>query len=131
MKRTLAWLLAPLLTLWILSGCTTLADARGARGTGLSRIYSADFETVWKAVPQAASAIGLSIAGENKQERYILAQRGMTLLSYGENVAIFVEPVSARQTKVEVVSKRALQTNIFAPDWAPELLEKLGQQLPR
>ena len=131
MKRAFAWFLAPLLALSLVSGCTTLADARNARGSGPSRTYDADFETVWKAVPEVAGTIGLSVAGENKQERYILAQRGMTLLSYGENVAIFVEPVSARQTKVEVVSKRAMQTNIFAPDWAPELLEKLGQRLKR
>lgn len=59
----------------------------------------------------------------------MLAQRGMTLLSYGENVAIFVEPAGRNQTKVEVVSKRAMAANIFAPDWAPELLQKLDAAL--
>jgi hypothetical protein len=30
-----------------------------------------------------------------------------------------------------VVSKRAMAPNIFAPDWAPELLEKLEATLRR
>ncbi len=119
MKRSTAALAAVLLSLFMLSGCTTLADARNARGSGPNRTYNADFDDGLE-----NGAAGGCV--HRAQERYILAQRGMTLFSYGENVAIFGEPVSARQTKVEVVSKRAMETNIFAADWAPELLQKLG-----
>lgn len=59
----------------------------------------------------------------------ILVQRGITALSYGENVAIFVDAQSANRTRVEIVSKKAMATTIFAPDRAPEVLDKLGQKL--
>ena len=56
---------------------------------------------------------------ENKQEGYILAKRGVTLASYGENVAIFIESVNGvTKTRAEVISKKAMATNIFASDAA-------------
>ncbi len=131
MNRIMTSLLACLFILATASGCATLADARAAKGTGMAKTFNADSETVWKTLPGVASSIGLSVVGDNKAEGYMLAQRGMTLMSYGENVAIFIEPVGRSQTKVEVVSKRAMATNIFAPDWAPELLEKLEVALRR
>ena len=97
----------------------------------MAKTFNADSETVWKTLPGVATSIGLSVVGENKAEGYMLAQRGITLISYGENVAIFVEPFGRGQTRVEVVSKRAMATNIFAPDWAPELLQKLETALNR
>lgn len=74
------------------SGCATLADARAAKGSGVSRTYAAPHEVVWKTIPSVLTELGLPLVGENKQEGYILAQRGITAFSYGENVAIFVEP---------------------------------------
>jgi len=44
-------------------------------------------------------------------------------------VAIFVDAVGATRTKVEIVSRKATATTIFAPDWAPEVLDKLGRKL--
>ncbi len=53
----------------------------------------------------------------------------MSFASYGENVAIFVEKVDESQTKVEVVSKRTLATNITAADWAPRIHKRLAELL--
>jgi hypothetical protein len=70
------------------------------------------------------------MVADNKQEGYILAQRGMSAFSYGENVAIFVDPTNANdRTRVEVVSKKSLATNIFATDWSKPILDKIGQIL--
>lgn len=106
----------------ILSGCTTLGDARLAKGTGMMRSYDASFEKTWAATLCSVNGLGLPVAGDNKQEGYILAQRGMTAFSYGENIAIFIHKRGPKGTDVEVVSKKAMQTNIFAPDWAPKIL---------
>ena len=117
-------------TLASVSGCSTLADARTAKGTGLSRTYATSVDAVWKAMPQVLSEVGLQMVGDNKTEGYILAQRGITAFSYGENVAIFVETVGGvTKTRVEVVSKKALATNVFAPSWEKEILDKLDQKL--
>lgn len=120
-----------ILALCLLSpvGCTTIADARNSKGKGLAHTDEGSFDTVWESIPKAIKALGEGgplIVGENKQEGYILAQGKMSFVSYGENVAVFVEKVDETKTKVEVVSKRTLATNIVAADWAPRLHTKLA-----
>lgn len=116
----------------VMSGCSTLADARSAKGTGSSREYSASVDEVWKAMPIVLSELSLPLVGDNKAEGYILAQRGVTVFSYGENVAIFVESVNGvTRTRVEVVSKKSMATNVFAPDWSKEILDKFGEKLKK
>lgn len=115
-----------------MSGCSTLADARSAKGTGSAREYSASVDEVWKAMPTVLAELSLPLVGDNKAEGYILAQRGITAFSYGENVAIFVESVNGvTRTRVEVVSKKSMATNVFAPDWSKEILDKLGERLKK
>lgn len=117
-------------SLFVLQGCSTLADSRAEKGTGKSREYSASFDRVWKVVPGALSELSLPMVADNKQEGYFLAQRGMSAFSYGENVAIFVEPAGATdKTRVEVVSKKTLATTVFATDWSMPILDKIGQIL--
>jgi hypothetical protein len=117
-------------TLISATGCSTLADARAAKGSGVSRVYEAPAAAVWKAMPAVLSEVGLQLVGDNKNEGYILAQRGVTAFSYGENVAIFIESVGGvTKTRVEAVSKKAMATNIFAPSWEKEILDKLGEKL--
>jgi hypothetical protein len=119
-----------IITIAATSGCATLADARSAKGTGVSREYSVPIDIVWKAIPAVLAELSLPMAAENRQEGYILAQRGVTAFSYGENVAIFVDAVNGGAgTRVEIVSKKAMATNIFAPDWSAEILDKLGAKL--
>ncbi len=120
-----------LLALVALTGCTTLADARLAEGTGQKRKYNEAYNKTWDAAVCSLNANGLSIASENKSEHTILAQRGMTPLSYGENIATFVHKVSAQNTEVEVVSKRVMETNIFAPNWSKSILDGVDTCLQR
>jgi hypothetical protein len=85
---------------------------------------------VWKALPGVLAELSLPLVSENRQEGYMLAQRGVTLMSYGENVAIFVESVNGvTKTRVEVVSKKSMATNIFAPNWSKEILDKLALKM--
>jgi hypothetical protein len=118
-----------LLILFVLAlqGCTTLADARKAEGEGVRKVYKADVETTWKKTLQVLGKLNLDVATENKQEGYILAQRGMGVfqMSYGENIAIFLKPKTTAETEVEVVSKKVMATNIFAPDWSEDIHKQL------
>ena len=49
----------------------------------------------------------------------------MTLGSYGENVAVFVRKKTDNETNVEVVSKKSMATNIFAPDWTEDVFKEI------
>jgi hypothetical protein len=68
MNRFITALLTCLFVLATASGCTTLADARAAKGTGMAKTFNADSETVWKTLPGVAASIGLSVVGENRTE---------------------------------------------------------------
>ena len=121
--------LMAVLALVVAQGCATMADARYARGEGQSQVFNVPFDTVWKAVPQALASLGLPVAADNRQDGYVLAERGITAFSWGEKVAVFVDRTGDNRTKVEVVSKRAMATNLFAPDWGLEVLQRVEQVL--
>jgi hypothetical protein len=118
-------------TLAFISGCSTLSDARNAEGSGVKRTYQATMKQTWDASLTALRNLNLSIASENEQKGYILAQRGMSAFSYGENIALFVRKQSESSCTVEVVSKKAMTTNIFAPDWSQDVHKEIASQLRR
>lgn len=112
-------------------GCTTLADARKAEGAGVKRDYPAPVQQTWEASKNALAKLKLDVASENRQEGYLLAQRGMTAFSYGENIAIFIRRKSDAVSSVEVVSKKAMATNIFAPDLSEDIHREIQNELRR
>ena len=111
----------------LFTGCSTLADAQAARGTGESRIYDRPYEVVWIAASETVRDSGLTLVSEEKEKGLILARGGVSAF---ENVAVFVEDIGGRaRTRVEVSSKRALATNITAKNWETKLLESLDKKL--
>lgn len=112
------------------SGCSTLADAQASKGTGSSKVYDKPYDIVWNAVIETVQSSGLTLVSENKDKGSILAQGAISAFSWGENVAVFVEDVGGKiKTRVEVVNKRALSTNITAADWQTRILEALDKRL--
>ena len=119
-----------LVFIFLIQGCSTLADARNAKGQGTSKIYNASFEKSWATVLEILKEIELPMAGENKEQGYILAQNGISIGSSGENVAIFLEKTNeAQKTKIEIVSKKAMATQVFATNWEPKIIEKLDEKI--
>ena len=117
-------------TLSFTSGCSTLADAQAAKGTGASRIYDKPFHEVWGATIDTIKESGLALVSENKEKGTILAQGAISAFSWGENVAVFVEEVDGKaRTRVEVANRRAMATNITAKDWESRILGALDKRL--
>ena len=113
----------------VCTGCGTLAGARNAKGSGARRVYDASADEVWNAVPQALTALGLKIASSSRLDRCVLAEGGISGWSWGEKIAVFVKEVSSSRTEVEVVTKRALATNVTARDWENPILNKIEDVL--
>jgi len=111
------------------AGCTTLADSVAGKGTGVSKKYNTSKDEIWPLAINAVKSSKLDLVSESKQSGLILAQRGLTAFSYGENVAVFVDSETENSCKVEVVSKRALKTNIVAPDWSATILNDITDNL--
>ena len=117
-----------LVTILLVSGCTTMADSIAAKGTGPHKIYDRPKPEVWPVVIEAVNSVGLELVTANESSSMVLAQRGITAFSYGENVAIFVEDYSNQQCRVEVVSKKSMETNVIAPDWSKSIFEYLDSR---
>ncbi|MBK9992221.1 MAG: hypothetical protein IPP19_16225 [Verrucomicrobia bacterium] len=117
----------------VLAGCTTMADALEARGKGTKVTYLTSFEEIWKAMPDTVTAAGLKFVSANREDRSVLAQQPITVVTYGENVAIFVEKVDDSKCTVEVVAKKALATDIVASleDWVKPVFRELDKKFKR
>ena len=113
----------------VATGCTTLADSIASKGTGKYKVYEKTKEEVWPVAKEAVSSVGLKLISAQEKSDMILAQRGVTFFSYGENVAIFVEEAENNTCRVEVVSKKSMETNIFAPDWSNSIFRYLDNKL--
>lgn len=123
MRGGVAWIFLPMVLL--LCGCATLTSVRGERGRGSSRVYQAPFETVWKKANQTLKLLQLGIAESNQKQGYLLAETGISAFSWGERVAVFVERIDTSSTRVEVISRKVMATNIFAENWESRFLDTL------
>jgi uncharacterized lipoprotein len=119
------------LCLALLSGCSTLADTKKSEGVGKRVTYSKSMDEVWPLAILSLNDVGLDVIEENKSQGYVLAKKGMSAFSYGENVAIFVKKIDNSNTSVEVVSKRVLATTVFAKDWTDEIFMKLNARIKK
>lgn len=113
----------------VLLGCTTIVDAIEAKGTGEFRVYESSKEEVWPIVVGSIEKVGLDLVSENYESGMVLAQRGVTVFSYGENVAVFVDEVEDNKCRVEIVSKKQMETNVFAPNWSNNIFRQLNSEL--
>lgn len=120
-------IVSTVLALMLISGCTTLKDADNARGTGVQASYAKPYDEVWNKTIDIINESKLDLISKDKEDGKMLAQKGMSALSYGENVAVFLEKKSESATQVEVVSKRTLAANITAKNWGSYIHTKLKE----
>ena len=114
-------------------GCTTLADVSGAKGTGHGEIgvYAENHRAVLAEVVSFIEGADLELVTVDEQKGMILAQRGINPLTYGDNVAVFVTEIAPKQTEVEALHRRAMETNVFGPRWARRVIEHLDGTFER
>lgn len=107
-------------------GCTTTGNIHRFRGRGVRVEFKAGYLDVFEAAKEAAVMHGLSIKEENYEGEYLIAGHGVSMMSWGELVAIYFDPSSdGTRTAVEVLSKARVRTNIFAPKWSQKYLASL------
>ena len=123
-------LLSALLSVLLLA-CTSVETVKGAKGEGTRRVYDAPYEQVFNAVIAAAAVKKLDVVERDSAARRIVLSHGVTWMSWGENVAVFLTPVSAKSTEVEIVSKAVMTPLNFPPEWDKILLDQIATELTR
>ncbi|MFQ5598756.1 MAG: hypothetical protein ACE5GK_11995 [Nitrospiria bacterium] len=124
----------------ILSGCAikkvTFSGLRAEKGSGSVRIYNFPYDVVWDTIPNSMDVLGLSVAGANKEQGYLLAERiekKFKFLSgfYADvkinKIVIFVEGIDDHQgTKVEVISRSSHEQRTH---YEIAILQSIAQKL--
>lgn len=128
MKKLIIFFFASFIAI-LCSGCSTLADAQAAKGSGQFKVYDKPYDVVWNTTIEVVKSSGLDFVSDSKEKGSILAQQGISALSYGENVAVFVEKVNETKTRVEVIDKRALATTVLSTNWENKIMQALDKKL--
>jgi len=114
------------------SGCATVKDAEANRGSGRIEVYDLPKQTVWNSMLAVLGTTSLSIVSKDESEGVILARRKLTWFSFGENVAIYIEPVKGNaSTQVEVVNVKRVESNKNTLDWETRIFTKLDRELKK
>jgi hypothetical protein len=73
----------------------------------------------------------LSVSKEDKATGSIVATTGMSVLSWGEVVGVYINPPhDAPSYRIDVESRTKLQTNFFANNWEDEIIAGIKTKLP-
>jgi len=115
----------------LLLGCANVDTVKKARGQGARRLYDSPYEQVFNAVIAAAAAKRLDVLETDRAARRVVLSHGVTWPSWGENVAVFLTPVTPRSTEVEIVSKAVTTPLNFPPDRDRILLAQTAIVLSR
>jgi len=122
-------LLAISLGLCLLTACASIETVKEARGEGSKKLYNYPIGKVHNATLSTARKQELEVLESNEIEGRILLSHGVTLWSWGERIAVFLNRVSDGATEVEIVSKPVMAPLNFPPDWVSLLFNGIDEEL--
>lgn len=124
-------LLITALSLALLSACASIKTVKEMRGLGQGRSqeYPLPYKIVFEETVDTVTEVGLDLVEADRDAGRILATHGTTLLSWGENIAIFVQEVEPSRTEVEIVAKMVFAPGNFPPDWLGIIFTRLDINL--
>lgn len=119
--------LAGLLTV---AGCSTPNSVAKMEGQGAKRSFNVGYDEVWTSVNAVVVMDNLQIVDEDKTTGFISARLGMGQTTFGDNIAIWIRPISANRTEVEVISRRVGPPVPFAPNRQQAIIRSFAAVLP-
>jgi hypothetical protein len=111
--RNATKIIASGLLLVMFTGCATLSDVMQSKNDGMVQVYPVTSDQAWSISMKVLRWEGADAIEEHRSEGYMLTSSGINFYSYGTVMGAWVEPIAPTQTKVTVVTKRRLQTNVF------------------
>jgi hypothetical protein len=99
----------------VLGGCATMNDVVQAKESGregTTQVYRVSEVQAWDIAKTVFRWEGSDAIEEHRDQHYMLTSSGMNLVSAGTVMGAWIEPIDASNTKVTVVTKRRIQTNL-------------------
>jgi hypothetical protein len=112
-----------------LAGCATLNDVvqEKNQGGGTVQVYPVDTDQAWKIAMTVFRWEGSDAIEEHRDQGYMLTSSGMNFFSAGAVMGAWVEPAGRGQTKVTVVTKRRMATNLATTLTETTFHKRFGQ----
>jgi hypothetical protein len=128
-RRQLRLVLVAALAAGLVAGCQTMSDVRPGEGRK-EVIQGHSYAQVWDAAEKVART-HFGIKEQDKAKGTILAERPVSVWSYGALVGIYITPPggSASAYTVEVVSRRRVASDIGVYEWEPKVLGDMRDTL--
>jgi hypothetical protein len=120
-------------------GCATMSDVLKSKSEGSAETYPVTFDQAWEMSMTVLRWENCETIEEHRASGYMLTTVGQNFVSAGSLVGVWVESVDAGNTKITIVTKRKIQTNIatgltesaFHRRFAQAVqIVKQGKQLP-
>lgn len=96
----------------ILSSCATMSDVLQSKDEGTVNVYNVNKEAAWEIAVTVLRWEGCETIEQHKNSNYMLTTVGANFVSEGSLVGVWVEPENENSTKITVVTKRKVQTNL-------------------
>lgn len=138
-RNGLAFAGALVVVLVLLAGCATMGDVMKSKNDGTAQIYPVDSEQAWEISRTVFRWEGADAIEEHKADGYMLTSSGMNFVSAGAVMGAWIDPVDKNTSRVTVVTKRRVATNLATTlteatfhkrfSQAVEIVKK-GQRLP-
>jgi hypothetical protein len=112
MERRVPAILLILAVTICFAGCATMSDVVKEKNDGTAKVYPVTSEQAWGIATTVFRWEGADAIEEHKAEGYMLTSSGMNFVSMGAVMGAWIEPVEQNSTKVTVVTKRRIATNI-------------------
>jgi hypothetical protein len=111
--KTARWpILVMILAMVWLGGCSTINDVAASKESGVSAVYSVTAEQAWDIAKTVFRWEGTGAIEEHLNDGYMLTSSGMNLVSMGAVMAAWIDPVDQNNTKVTILTKRRVATNV-------------------
>ena len=112
MGKSIGFFLGVFSLFTLLGGCATMSDVVKEKNKGTSEVYPVNSDEAWKIAKTVFRWEGSDTIEEHKDEGYMLTSSGVNLVSAGAVMGAWIEPVDRDNTKVTVVTKRRISTNL-------------------
>ncbi len=94
------------------NSCATMSDVLSSKDDGTAEIYPVGFDKAWDIATTVLRWEGAESIEHHKDKGYMVTQTSQNLVLAGALIGVWVDKIDNSHSKVTVVTKRKMATNI-------------------
>ncbi len=96
----------------LIVGCASMSDVMSSKDEGTAVTYTVGTDRAWDIAMTVLRWEGAETIEEHRKDGYMLTTTSADMVSAGTLIGVWVDKISDKSTKVTVVTKRKMSTNI-------------------